>query len=279
MKIKLFNLPNLLTATNLLCGIFAIILAFAGRLDLAPFAVFAGLFCDFFDGFLARKMGVSGELGKQLDSLADVITFGLAPGIIMMLLMASSIYMDNLVFEESFQSHVHREIITWTNTVFYGIDNEHNASMKYLPFVALFIPFMSMFRLAKFNIDNRQSDSFIGVPTPLNSMFFMFFPLVFWMDFELWKNQEYLYSFIFNPYLISGLVVVMSLLLVSEIPLISLKFKSFQWKENKIRFIFLITCLLFIVILWVWSIPLIVLLYLILSVIDSKKAKNKNYEI
>jgi CDP-diacylglycerol--serine O-phosphatidyltransferase len=275
----MFSIPNLFTAANLLCGVFAIILALAGRIDLAPFAIFAGLLFDFFDGFLARKLKISGEMGKQLDSLADMITFGVAPGVIMMVVLVLSIYMDESVQVETFQEHAHFELNTWFNAVFYGVPNHMDASVKYLPFLALFIPFMSMFRLAKFNLDTRQSDSFIGVPTPLNTLFFMFFPLVLLVDFETWKNGESFHLIIFNSYFLVGLIVIMSLLLVAELPLLALKIKSFAWKENQFRYIFIFLCVVFIPIFLVWSIPLIVFLYLIISLIENSFKKKKQHEV
>lgn len=275
----MFSIPNLFTAANLVCGVFAIFLAFSGRIDLAPFAIFAGMLFDFFDGFLARKLKISGELGKQLDSLADMVTFGVAPGAIMMVVLVLSIYMDESVQVNSFQEHVHYELNTWINALLYGVPNHMDASVKYLPFAAFFIPFMSMFRLAKFNLDLRQSESFIGVPTPLNTLFFMFFPLVLMVDFETWKNGDSIHATIFNSYFLVVLIIVMSLLLVAEIPLLALKIKSFAWKENEFRYIFIILSIAFIFIFLVWSIPLIVFLYLIISLIENSYKKKKAHEV
>lgn len=274
----MFNIPNLITAGNLLCGIFAILLSLAGRIDLAPFAIFAGAFLDFFDGFAARKLKVSGELGKQLDSLADMVTFGLAPGVMMMVVIITCIYMDGLIYSDNFASHVHFQLLNWVNALFYGVPNSMDASIVYLPLTALFIPFMSMFRLAKFNLDLRQTDSFIGVPTPMNTIFFCFYPLALAMGFEEWKREPDWYGIIFNVYFIVGLIVVMSLLLVSELPLFSLKFKHFSWKGNEIRFIFLFLCTVLIIALQVWSIPLIVILYLGLSIIENRFLKKRSTE-
>lgn len=275
----MFSIPNLFTAANLLCGVFAVILALAGRIDLAPFAIFAGLFFDFFDGFLARKLKISGELGKQLDSLADMITFGVAPGVIMMVVMVVSIYMDETVNAKTFHEHVHYEFNTWINALFYGVPNHMDASIKYLPLTALFIPFMSMFRLAKFNLDTRQTDSFIGVPTPLNTLFFMFFPLVLMVDFDSWKNQDSIHLYLMNTYFLMALVFSMSLLLVAEIPLLALKIKSFAWKGNEFRYVFILLSISFILIFLVWSIPLIVFLYLIISLIENSFKKKKQHEV
>lgn len=269
----MFNIPNLFTASNLICGVLAIIFTLVGRIDIAPFIIFLGALFDFFDGFLARKLKVSSEMGKQLDSLADMVTFGVAPGLLMMVVIIVTIYIDGPFYSDNFASHVHFQMQNWVNAVFYNVPNSMDASIKYLPFVGLFIPFMSMFRLAKFNLDTRQSDSFIGVPTPLNTLFFTFFPLVLWMEFDAWKSNPGIFEYVFNSYFLVGLILLMSLLLVAEIPLFALKFKHFKWKENEIRFIFLLTSAILIATLLVWSIPLIVFLQLILSVIDNKYSK------
>lgn len=269
----MFNIPNLFTAANLICGVIAIILALSGRIEIAPFVIYLGALFDFFDGFLARKLKVSSEMGKQLDSLADMVTFGVAPGILMMVVMITTIYIDGPFYTNDFASHVHFQLQNWINAVFYNVPNSMDASIKYLPFAAMFIPFMSMFRLAKFNLDTRQSDSFIGVPTPLNTFFFTFFPLILWMEFDVWKYDEGIIGYVFNSYFLVGLIILMSLLLVAEIPLFSLKFKHFKWKGNEIRFSFLLISAILIPILLVWAIPIIVFLQLILSVIDNKFSK------
>ena len=273
----MFNIPNLITSVNMLSGIFAIILTFSGRLDLAPFAIFIGAIFDFFDGFIARKMGVAGELGKQLDSLADMITFGLAPGIIMLNVIVVSIYLDGPYYDMNFQQYAHFQMNNWMNAVFNGVPNSMDASIKYLPFFALVIPFFSLFRLAKFNIDDRQSDSFIGLPTPLNTIFFCFFPLVLSTNFGHWDSGLGVIPYAVDSYFLAALVILMSLLLVSETPLFSLKFKVFTWSGNEVRYTFLIVCSLLISFLLVWSIPLIVILYLVFSIIlnNSKKKKHE----
>jgi len=263
----MFNIPNFFTAANLMCGVVAIILTLSGRIDFAPFVIYLGALFDFFDGFLARKLKVSSEMGKQLDSLADMVTFGVAPGLLMMVVMITTIYIDGPFFTDNFASHVHSQLQNWINAVFYNVPNSMDASIKYLPFAGLFIPFMSMFRLAKFNLDTRQTDSFIGLPTPLNTVFFTFFPLILWTEYDLWKFDAGIFGYVFNSYFLVGLIVVMSLLLVAEIPLFSLKFKHFKWKGNEIRFSFLLISAILIPIL------------LVLSVIDNKFSKTKHNEI
>jgi CDP-diacylglycerol--serine O-phosphatidyltransferase len=195
-----------------------------------------------------------------------------------MVVMITTIYIDGPFYTDNFASHVHSQLLNWGNAVFYGVPNSMDASIKYLPFTALFIPFMSMFRLAKFNLDKRQTDSFIGLPTPLNTVFFTFFPLTLWQEFDVWKFDEGIIGYIFNSYFLVAVIIIMSLLLVAEIPLFSLKFKHFKWKGNEIRYIFLISCSILIASLLVWSIPIIVFLQLILSIIDTK-LKNETNEI
>jgi CDP-diacylglycerol--serine O-phosphatidyltransferase len=272
----MFSIPNIMTAMNMLSGVLAIILTLSGRLDLAPFFIFLGAILDFFDGFLARKLGADGEYGKQLDSLADMVTFGVAPGMIMLNVIIVAIYLEGPLYGMNFQEYAHFQMNNWINAMFHGVPNSLDASIKYLPFIGLFIPFFSMFRLAKFNIDVRQTDSFIGLPTPLNTIFFCFFPLLLLYNFNsLSVNSGYIY-YVLDPYVLSILVVVMSVLLVSELPLFSLKFKHMGWKENEARFIFLILCLLLIVFFLVWSIPIIVILYLSFSLSLQKFNSKKN---
>lgn len=255
----MFNIPNLFTAANLISGCFAIILAFAGRIDLAPFAIFAGAIFDFFDGFLARKLKVAGEMGKQLDSLADMVTFGLAPGMIMLMFLIG-------ITTENMSMH---SLGSWVDNVAEG--NVNNLT----PLVALFIPFFSLFRLAKFNIDTRQTESFIGLPTPANTLFFMSYPLVACYSTDQIGQWEGISMFMFHPVSICLAIIVMSLLLVSEIPLFSLKFKSFTWKGNQIRYQFLLISLIFILLFKAWALALIVFLYLVLSVADNYLFKSQ----
>lgn len=184
----MFNIPNLFTAANMLCGFVSIILALFGRIDLAPLFILVALIFDFLDGFIARRMNLQGELGKQLDSLADMVTFGIAPGIIMLVMIVIGIDFSALLSKESgtnFQNtelsyYAFIQIWDWIQALIYGVPNDFDASIKYLPFIALIIPFFSMFRLAKFNLDKRQSDRFRGIPTPLNTIFF-FFSAVFFL--------------------------------------------------------------------------------------------------
>lgn len=281
----MFNLANLITGSNMLCGFIAILLALAGRIDIAPFFIFLGAVLDFFDGFVARKIGVSGAMGKQLDSLADVITFGVAPGVITLVMIVLGVDNSSLfpaedttrVFQNDLTYYTYFQVSAWMQALVYNVPNNFDASIKFLPFVAMIIPFLSMFRLAKFNIDERQTDRFHGLPTPLNTMFFMFFPLYFSLNIENWAHQGKFIHWIFDCYTIAGIAVVMSLMMITDIPLIALKFKNFSWKDNKFRYLLVGKSLIIILIFQLWAIPIIVILYLILSIIDNYTTKK--YEV
>ena len=281
----MFNLANLITGSNMLCGFIAIILALAGRIDIAPLFIFLGAILDFFDGFVARKIGVSGAMGKQLDSLADVITFGLAPGIITLVMIVLGVDTSSLfpvedsarVYQNDLTYYTYFQVSAWMQALVYNVPNNFDASIKFLPFVAIIIPFLSMFRLAKFNIDDRQTDRFHGLPTPLNTMFFMFFPLYFSLNIDNWAHQGKFIHWIFDCYTIAGIAVVMSLMMITDIPLIALKFKNFSWKDNKFRYLLVGKSLIIILIFQLWAIPIIVILYLILSIIDNYTTKK--YEV
>lgn len=286
--LKMFNVPNLITAGNMLCGVFAILLALAGRIDIAPYFIFLGAILDFLDGFFARILNQQGEFGKQLDSLADMITFGLAPGIIMLVVIVISIFSPdnfyhlNLEFAselgtgdkaEMYISAMNLSFSSWV----YSLHSFDNPNL--LPFIALIITFFSMFRLAKFNIDTRQSDSFIGLPTPANTIFFMSFPLLLAQYGGTTGWEHDLILWLVQPLVLIPIICIMSVLLVSEIPLFALKFKHYKWAGNKIRYSFLISCGLLIPILLFWAIPIIVILYLLLSIIQNSIQKNKPHEI
>ena len=183
------NIPNIITLANLFCGLCAIIFAFQGNLQLASFCIFAGAFFDFFDGLAARLLKVTGELGKQLDSMADMVTFGVAPGMILFQLIY---YSQTLSF---FQST-------------YKDPNLFPAILSFL------LPIFSAIRLAKFNIDPKQTTSFIGLPTPALAIFIAAIPLI---------NTDLFPLFIDLRFLIS-LSIILPLLLIMKIPLFSLKF-------------------------------------------------------
>jgi CDP-diacylglycerol--serine O-phosphatidyltransferase len=239
---------------------------------------------DFLDGFLARKMGLSGELGKQLDSLADMVTFGVAPGVVCFILLivsggqeivaASNGEIVSPYFYDSFGMSIH------TLTSFYFADLTGNpiefapfhysGLQLFLPFTALLIPFFSLFRLAKFNLDTRQTDQFIGLPTPANTLFFMTIPLLLWDAWGETGWKTVLADFAIRPSVLIPFILLFSLLLIAEIPLIALKVKHFRWKENEFRYILIVGAALLLFTLSFRAIPLIIFFYLILSVVENR---------
>lgn len=278
---QMFNIPNLFTASNLMCGIISIILALSGRLEWACYFIYFGAIFDFFDGFLARKLKVAGDMGKQLDSLADMVTFGVAPGILVFVMLVLGMDIDpdhtaNVVLGSSFDSSwlmIDARIdllITdfWDNGMSLHITN-------LFPFLALTIPFFSLFRLAKFNLDTRQSESFIGLPTPANTIFFTAFPLLYVVSYNSGDFDAMIFTII-RPIYFAPIVLIMSLMLIAELPLFALKFKDFSWKNNQVRFIFLGACAILIPLLLAWSIPIIIILYLLLSLIENYRKKTQN---
>lgn len=232
--------PNGLTAGNLLCGVAGIILTFNHNIEGAVFLMLLAGFLDFFDGLVARALGVSGELGKQLDSLADMTTFGVLPGIIIFQMISIGYGEYFIPIQERPTAHLVVE------------------------FLALLVPLFSMLRLAKFNIDTNQSDNFIGVPTPANALFIASFPLILAYQFKMniyfplrdksvidtviqtnfWSfNQYRMVMTLYEPWFYAGIAIVGSLLLVAPVKLLNFKFKNLTWQDNKTRYIFLISCL------------------------------------
>ncbi len=231
---RLPRIPDLLTTANLSCGVLSILLASQGQLTLACWLVFAGALFDVFDGLAARALGGGSPLGAQLDSLADMVTFGVAPGFIL-------IFRSGWPFEPT--GH-------WTMLA------------------PLLIPIASAWRLAKFNIDTRQTTGFLGLATPANALFWcsvvlaslntavidgpgaqaLYHLLTFGSSFEL---------------MVKVMVLVLCLLMLSELPLPSLKFKHFKWKGNEVIFLLLGIGSVLVVLYGILAVPLILLLYLL----------------
>jgi CDP-diacylglycerol--serine O-phosphatidyltransferase len=278
----MFSLSNILTGANLLSGCVAILFAFGGRLEWAVLAIFIGALFDFFDGFAARMLKQTGELGKQLDSLADMVTFGVAPSVIVFILLilsgawneiqAAGGGIENLWLEGTMGYSVQ----FWIGVYLNDLVNNNNPAYPTVfqgwsliaPFFAFFIAFMSLFRLAKFNIDPRQSEGFIGLPTPANTIFFASFALLLWDGFDSNDWRQVLSMTLIQDSVLLSLVVIFSFLLVAEIPLFSLKLKSFGWTENKVRYIFISISIVMLIFLHVWAFPLIILTYLLISFVQ-----------
>ena len=241
------HIPNLLTLGNLFCGTIATILAVQGDFITAGLFVVIGIFLDFFDGFVARLLKVSGELGKQLDSLADMVTSGVVPGIIMF----------NLLYQNSFKNLDTQFIDEGVRPVI--VSNDYISS--WVSYIGLLLTLGAGYRLAKFNIDTRQSESFIGLPTPAMSLFVISLPLI-----QEYATNVWVQSLISNNYFLIAVTLVLTYLMNAEIPLFSLKFKEYSLKNNLVKYFFLVTSLALIVTLNFISVPIIIILYVLLSV-------------
>ena len=227
------HIPNAVTCCNLFSGCIASVMAFNEDYTLAISFIILGAVFDFFDGMLARLFKVSGPLGKELDSLADDITFGFAPSAIVFSLFKEVHYPDFLL-----------------------------PVADYMPYTAFLISVFSALRLAKFNNDTRQTSSFIGVPVPANALF--------WASLVAGIHPIFI-SESFNPLYLLALVCLFSWLLVSEIPMFSLKFKSLSWKDNKVSFSFLIICIPLLVFLKVSGFAAVIVWYILLSLLTGKR--------
>lgn len=223
------QIPNTVTCCNLFSGCIASYMAFQGNYTLATLFIIIGAVFDFFDGMLARLLHVSGPMGKELDSLADDITFGFAPATVVFSLFHEVYYPDFLL-----------------------------PLKDILPFAAYLIAVFSALRLGKFNIDPRQSSSFIGLPTPANALF--------WSSLTVGAHS-FLTSTSFNALYLLVLVCIMSYLLIAELPMFSLKFKNLSWADNKVTYIFLVVCIPLLAVWQLSGFAAVIGWYIILSVI------------
>jgi CDP-diacylglycerol--serine O-phosphatidyltransferase len=227
--------PNFITLLNLLSGGIAVIFAVKGDLSTAALFVFFGIFFDFFDGFLARKLNVSSEMGLQLDSLADLVTSGLAPALVLVNLIELSILPSQ----------------------------DANC---FLPYLGLLVLLCSAYRLAKFNISTEQSQFFIGLPTPANALLIMSLPLV--LDYQ---NSDSYNALILNPFFLVVVTLLSSFLLNAPVKLIALKFKTWNFSENASKYILIIFSLVGLILFKFAGIPLIIIFYIMLSLINPPK--------
>lgn len=213
------QIPNIITCCNLVCGCIATAAGFNHKFATALLFILLGALFDFFDGFTARKLKVSGPIGVELDSLADVVTFGVAPSSMLFVL-----------FKE-----VHCFLFMYNDFWFFV-----------MPITAFLIPAFSAYRLAKFNLDERQHTSFIGMPTPANA--------IFWASLIV-GFENYLKSPMFNSLFLFLFIVMFAWLLVSEIPMFSLKFQNYSWQDNKVKYSFLISTVIIIALFLSEGIP------------------------
>lgn len=237
--------PNLVTIFNLLCGACGLYFAFKHQIDIAFALMAAGALFDFADGFIARMLKVSGELGKQLDSLADVVTFGLLPGA-----MIFSVQLHNIIQEPEFTGN-------------------YSPFQLLLLISSLIIPALSALRLAKFNIDIRQSNEFLGLPTPANALFFA--SIAYTATYMSTQTSQ----LIANSYFVLALTLIFPLLMITELPLISLKFKNFKLKQNRSRYALLLLSILILILLKIPGISIIIILYIALSFVEKSLTAKK----
>ena len=214
------NIPNLLTSLNLLTGIAGIVNVFQGDFTNTIFFVLLSGFFDFLDGFAARAFGTTGEFGKQLDSLADVVSFGVLPSLVLFQLLAN------------------------------------NYNIEWIPYFGLLVGVFSALRLAKFNIDESQSDKFSGLPTPANAIMLCTFSQLPDVIVEI-------------PHIYIVLTVLSCFLLVSNIEMMALKFSTFKFSENLFKYMLLLSIVLLLVLLGIESLPWIIPVYILISIVSS----------
>ena len=225
------QIPNLITLCNLLCGVFSCAHAARGNVDVAGIFICLGIFFDFFDGMAARLLDVSSPLGKELDSLADVVTSGVAPGFILFNLLGGS-------------------------------------QLPWLRWIGLLVPLFAAYRLAKFNLDTRQTHSFIGLPVPANALI--------WVGFGI--DAGFVFDHLWVAVALAVLSIVTDIMMVSEVPMFSLKvnFKDLSWRTNSIQYIFLLGCAVIVALGFVFALdflflPLLIIWYIFLSLLTQKK--------
>jgi len=240
------HIPNFITLLNVFCGCIATVFAVLNKLEFAAIFVFLGIFFDFFDGLAARLLDVKSELGLQLDSLADIITSGLVPGIVMYQLLSMS------------QSG------GW-NLDMFGASSEINL----VALSGFIITLSSAYRLAKFNIDEDQVSSFIGLPTPANALLILSLPLIL-----LYQGNMVLNEIILNEWFLIGLTLLSAYLLNSKIELFSFKLNSSSFKENGIKYLFLLLSLVLLITVKYLAVPLIIALYILASLAEKQFKKD-----
>jgi len=229
------HIPNLITLLNLFSGCIALVFALNKDFDLAFYFVCLGIFLDFFDGFFARLFKVSSPLGLQLDSLADMVTSGVVPGVVMYQMIANSSAFPTM-----------------------------NSDIVFYPFLGFIITLGSCYRLANFNIDTRQTDSFIGLPTPANALFILSLPLVL-----QYSDSIIILELLTNHWLLMGITLFSAYILNAEIPLFSLKIKKFNITDNVLQIVFLSLSLLFLLFFEYLGIPMVIIFYVLLSVLNN----------
>ena len=227
------HIPNTITCCNLISGCIATVHAFYGHQDMALLFILIGAGFDFFDGMTARLLHVSSSIGKELDSLADDVTFGVAPSVMIFTMLSQ---LDYPSFIEPIA--------------------------KYLPYFAFVVAAFSALRLAKFNLDERQATSFIGLPTPANALF--------WGSLIVGAEKQLINSSYALPFILI-LICISCWILIAEIPMFALKFKQWGWKGNQVKYLFILTCIPILLVFGISGFAIIIAWYVILSAFTEKK--------
>ena len=248
------HIPNLITLMNLFCGSVAVVFAVMNQLELAAFFVFLGIIFDFFDGLAARVLNVKSDFGIQLDSLADMVTSGLVPGIVMFQLLGMSM---------SGGWNVDISSQAANDTFWVGL------KVAPLPFLGFLITLASAYRLAKFNIDENQVSSFMGLPTPANAILILSLPLIL-----LYHSNDFLNGIILNQWFLIGVTLFSTYLLNSKIELFALKFENWNFKDNSQRYIFIIVSLVLLMTMKFLAVPAIISFYILSSLVGNMGNKN-----
>lgn len=224
------HIPNIITLLNLFCGCIALVFAMKANFEMAFYFVCLGIFFDFFDGFFARLLNVSSPLGLQLDSLADMVTSGVVPGFVMFQMLSNSV--------------------------------NSNPSLVYFPYLGFIIALGSCYRLANFNIDTRQTDSFIGLPTPANALFILSLPLI-----VKYSDSLIALELLTNNWFLLVITFLSAYILNAEISLFALKIKKFNFKDNALQILFLLISLVFLALFQFTGVALVIVFYVLLSVV------------
>lgn len=225
-------IPNLFTLLNLSAGCIGVVFAFTSDLRMVSVMIFISLIFDYLDGMAARLLNAGSPIGKELDSLADLVSFGLLPALIAYILL-------------------------------------HSGDFSQWAYLSFLITIFSAYRLAKFNIDDRQSVNFIGLPTPANALFWSSFPLIIYGE-NTGGISTFMAEFMSQPMVIVICILLFSYLLIAKINLFSLKFKNFSWTNNQPRYIFLSAILILILAMSYYALPFILILYLLISIVHQK---------
>lgn len=245
------HIPNFITLLNLLCGGVAILFTVSGDLIIAALFVMLGVVLDFFDGLLARLLKAQSPIGGQLDSLADMVSFGIVPSLMMVQMLQLSYYGEIRPLADVFSDRA------WNTSV-----------VDYYPLLGLLIMLGAAYRLAKFNVDERQTSHFIGLPTPANALLILSLPLIF--EYQYSQTIENIF---FNKWFLIGLTLLSCFLLNAEIHLFAFKFKTWDFKTNVQRYVFVMVCVVLLILLKFIAIPILILLYILFSVLWKKEVR------